>query len=524
MIPLRPALFAALMGLAGAAPALPGFAAETYRFALAGPPGALDPQMARGRENADLVRLLFEGLYEDDANGRPVAALAAAAEVSEDGLIWRFTLAPAQWSDGAFVRAEDFVAALRRLAMPGLASPNRWLLEDMKLAGAAGVMNATAPPESLGARALDDGRLELRLSAPQPHLRAMLAHHAALPVPSHLLGADGQLPQSGLAGNGAFTLAEAQGAQGALRFEANPRYRNSSATQIAAIEAEFINDVDEALQAFVDGRIDRMTAPPAMFRQLREAFPEAAIATPIACTYGLLVNLGEDAPAALKSPDLRRALSLAIDRVRLTEIVLDSAHRPAIGWTDPLLEGALPDPGAAAPESADAAQDEARAMLAALGYTDEAPLRLRLSHNAGDDHRLIARAVQAMWREVGVIVSISSQDWQGHIDELRAGGFQIARYGWCADYNAPDAFLAYFVPGGPNYGQYESAAFSDALAAMSEGAPDGAARAEAVLRADLPIIPLYHYGRAELVRPGWAGLALENPMQRWHGRQIRHEE
>ncbi|MDO5657166.1 MAG: peptide ABC transporter substrate-binding protein [Paracoccus sp. (in: a-proteobacteria)] len=491
--------------------------AGIYRFALQYPVAALDPQAAQSREAGDLVRLAFEGLFEDDPQGRPVPALAAAHEISADGLTWTFTLAPARWSDGAPVVAGDFVAAFRRLASPQMASGNGWLIREMAIEAGPAVANGTAPPEALGVRALPDGRLELRLARPVPHLRELLSHQATFPIPAHVQTAAAPAAEPPVV-NGPFrpdsvTLERA-------RFLPNPHYRRAGEVRLEAIEAITVNDAEAGLVAWMDGQIDRVTAPPGLFTQLSERYPEETRASPLACTYGLMVNLGDGGADILKNPDIRRALSLATDRERLVRDIMVSAHRPAYAWTDPMLAGFT------APENpiAAMAQEErfelARAILAGLGYHAEAPLRLRLSHNAGDDHRLIARGIAAMWREAGIIVSLSSSDWATHEAALRSGEFQIARYGWCADYNAPDPFLAFFGENGPNYARYDSDAYRAALADLAAGEADAASRAEALLIEDLPVIPLYHYARAELVSARSRGLPDHNPMQRWNARDI----
>lgn len=495
---------------------------QVFRFALQYPVTGLDPQQAQTREAGEIARLLYEGLFEDDPQGRPVPALAAAHEVSADGLVWTFTLADAQWSDGAPVVAADFVAALRRLATPRFTGGNGWLLREMSLAGAASVANATAPPETLGARALPDGRLELRLSRPVPHLRELLVHHAAFPLPAHIEG-DPATDPARMVVNGPFRLDRMSGADHA-RFVPNPRYRRAADVSLAAVEAVVINDAETALLAWMEGGIDRVTVPPGLFTQLQDRFPAATRASPAACTYGLLVNLRETGPEVLQNPDLRQALSLATDRDRLVRDIMVSAHRPAWGWTDPALAGFDAPDNPLAAMTQEERTELARAILAGLGYTADAPLRLRLSHNAGDDHRLIARGIAAMWREAGVVVQLASNDWATHEAALRSGDFHLARYGWCADYNAPETFLDFFGTGGPNPGGYDSAEYRAALAALRGGDPAAATEAEALLIADLPVIPLYHYARAELVAERVEGFTATNPMQRWNARDIRIQD
>src|SRR5690606_25874937 len=130
--------------------------------------------------------------------------------VSEDGLIWRFRLRQARWTDGRNVTAGDFERAFRRLVDPKTASPHATMLASVD--GVAEVIAGKAAPETIGVAAIDGRTLEIRLERRVPHLPLLLAQPALMPVPA----TDGVAGGSGLVSNGPFTLAA---------FEAGKRAR-----------------------------------------------------------------------------------------------------------------------------------------------------------------------------------------------------------------------------------------------------------------------------------------------------------
>ena len=72
--------------------------------------GSLDIHRRAGRSTS--LDDLFEGLTRLDQRGEPVPGVASSWETSADGRTWTFHLREARWSNGAPVRAADFVYCL----------------------------------------------------------------------------------------------------------------------------------------------------------------------------------------------------------------------------------------------------------------------------------------------------------------------------------------------------------------------------------------------------------------------------
>ena len=68
---------------------------------------------ASDTQSFTILNNAFEGLYRLDANHEPQPALAESYTVSDDGLVYTFTLREGlQWSNGTPLTASDFVSAL----------------------------------------------------------------------------------------------------------------------------------------------------------------------------------------------------------------------------------------------------------------------------------------------------------------------------------------------------------------------------------------------------------------------------
>ncbi len=72
---------------------------------------------------AEIVRDLFEGLMNQDADGNLVPGVATGFEVNADNTVYTFKLRDnAKWSNGEAVTAHDFVYGWKRAVDPELAS------------------------------------------------------------------------------------------------------------------------------------------------------------------------------------------------------------------------------------------------------------------------------------------------------------------------------------------------------------------------------------------------------------------
>src|SRR3546814_8007752 len=86
------------------------------------------------------------------------------------------------------------------------------------------------------------------------------------------------------------------------------------------------------------------------------------------------------------------------------------------------------------------AVEKAKALMADAGYGPDNPLKITLRYNNAEDHKRIAVAVQAMWKQIGVQTELFNTDGKIHYADLKQGSFKVTRAGWIADYNDPQNF------------------------------------------------------------------------------------
>ena len=118
-----------------------------------------------------------------------------------------------------------------------------------------------------------------------------------------------------------------------------------------------------------------------------------------------------------------------------------------------------------------------------------------------------------MWKQkLGVATELANFEWKTYINLRKAQEFDLARSGWCGDYNEASTFLDLLTTThGANDGKYSSPRV-DELMSASKTAEDPSsiyAEVEQILAEDMAIIPIYHYANTFLLSSDIQGLALQ---------------
>ena len=88
-------------------------APATVEFVLpCDPTGSFHPITSSSKVNLTLAPLLYRGLFALDRNFQAEPDLCESYTVSEDGLVWTFTLKETTFSDGSPLTAGEVIASL----------------------------------------------------------------------------------------------------------------------------------------------------------------------------------------------------------------------------------------------------------------------------------------------------------------------------------------------------------------------------------------------------------------------------
>ncbi|MGE0481110.1 MAG: peptide ABC transporter substrate-binding protein [Phycisphaerae bacterium] len=516
-------------------------------------PRTIDPHRVSWLAEIQVANALFEGLTRVDPRTlQPEPAVAASWERSADRLEYTFHLRPdARWSNGERVVAEHFRYAWLRALDPATQSQYAALLFVIdgaerfyraRLDGAASTA-ASRGAESVGVDAPDADTLRVRLAGPCPYFLDLTSFPTFAPVYPPLLerwraggrAADAERTlhlwtrAENIISNGAFVLTRWDFKR-RLWLERNAHYWDREHVALRTIEVYITADPNAALLGFETGRIDlyrQLSTPVArvLLEQQRRGERRDFRVGPRLATYFYRVNCRRP---PLDNPDLRKALSLAIDREAICEQVMGLGETPAYTYVPRGALAAMPRttrdgrtilyaPPTGLGEGLAAAEREAlaREHLRRSGFAARFPSRaIEISFAANPDYQRVAEAMQAMWERVlGVRVDLRAIEGKVLSERIRNLDYDVARSDWFGDYLDPGTFLDMFTStSGQNRTGWSDATYDGWIAAATRE-PDDERRYGLFQQAErrlcveeLPIIPVYFRSGNMLLRARFEGL------------------
>lgn len=369
----------------------------------------LVPGDATSRDELLIVSALFEPLTRLDTAGRPRAALATAWEPLDDARRWRFTLSEgARFVDGETgdarqVTARDVVFAWNRAAAEGRAG---FLLSDVE--GYEEVADGDASRLD-GVRAVDERTLEVTLNRAHGAFDVVVSHPSLAPLPRDRWRANEQGMRERPVGNGPYHMAEAVVPGNYVSVQPVADWHRG-APEVDEILFQTMSP-DSAFVAFQQERLDVGRVPEGALDRAREEYGEA---TAGGLTGGLLTDpmpdllaLGLDvSEPPFDNPEVRRAVSLAVDRTALARDPAIAAAAPATS----LLTPGLPAGGEA--RCGHCRHDpEAAAAVFAAHDVDE----LSLWVDADGNHNALLTRLRRDLNPLGVSLHVEKRpfdDWE----------------------------------------------------------------------------------------------------------------
>ena len=490
-------------GSAGSASAAAPEVGENYISFYLSEPAYIDPYNAQENQGTAVVRATFDGLVTWDWATNGVVPLAAAElpTISEDGLTYTFKLREGmKFHNGDPVDAASFKRGWERLADPTRKSPSEIGYHLAPVAGYA-EMAAGDADEISGLVAVDDLTFQVTLTDPMADFTAVCCHPGLVPVPQAALDDPAAFLEQPI-GNGPFKLDEAwQHNQYIIASKFEDYY--GEAPKIDGVYFSIQADPDTAYRELQAGSIDFAMIPTGQIQEAVDQYglsddgftvtPGKQVLTGTELsTYYLVVNLNDP---ALSDVNVRRAISLAIDRQAIVDTLYEGYREPA----NSIMPLSIDDNEENVWEYCKYDPEQAKQILADAGYAD-GDIKVSLSYNGDGGHEDLMSKVQQDLEAVGITVTQDTTEWATYLNNLSDGNYQLARLGWTADYPTMDNFLYpnFFSTADNNYGGYNNPDVDAAMLAARQ-IQDEEERKAAYRQIchqvgeDMPVIPIMFY-------------------------------
>lgn len=448
------------------------------RLVVNNPIKSFDPAIAFNDDSLLVIGQTLETLYQYHYLKRPFEVIPLLAdgmpEILNNGLTYRIKIKKGilyQNHKGTFkspryVKAEDFVWQIKRLAYKPIKSTGTWLFKG-KLKGFSEFSEKVGDDldrfytEDLpGAVAVDDHLLELNLVRPEPNLLYFLSMVFTTPVPLEIIKETKNDLSKTLIGTGAYQFENYENETYYLtrykdfheeyypsvgdRYANTEELLNSSKEKlpfIDKIEFRVIRDDDQRWFEFSHGNLDILDVPKKYLinfathdSKVSKEFEKKGIEVK---HFSRQTNrwLGFNMNDSIlgKNKFLRKAISHAIDFDKYIEIVTNNTNLRSNSIFNPSIAGYRPD------HKIKNTYDlkVARAYMKKAGYK---PGELTLTYSTRGKQKVHfeeAEFLQYQLGQIGITLKIQALDFSEFLKMGRAGQLQFWTDNWIYDY--PDA-------------------------------------------------------------------------------------
>lgn len=476
-------------------------------------PETLDPALNSAVDGGNMLITLFETLLIIDQDNKVQPGQAEKYEVSPDGLTWTFTMRDGlKWSDGTELNAKDFEYTFKRIADTNVAAPYAETVIGM-IEGYKDAIDSKNP-EKLNVKASDDGKtLTVKLAYPCSYFDKIVAFGTMSPVQKATVEKNGDSwatkPETYVC-NGPYTITEWTPSE-KIVCKKNENYKGGwDSSKIVNDKLTFLllEDSSASYTAYTGGTAQLIKdVPTEEIPTLKKDKKDEFNVDPILGTYYLSMNLNK---APFNNKNVRKALSLAIDRDYVANTVMQGTYTPAYNYVgtgvddvDPgkFLENSKAANGGKTYISEDykANLEEAKKALAEAGYPEGKGFpTITYSTNDTGYHKALAEYLQQVYKDLGITMNIDIVDWSSFTPKRRAGEYEMARNGWVMDYNDASNMIELFTStNGNNDGKYNNPAFDKAMndSKVADKTAHFAAlhEAEKIVSEDYGFIPVAYY-------------------------------
>ena len=472
------------------------------------------------------LHAIIDGLMKPAKDGTTTYGIAKSSEVSEDGLTHTYKLRDAKWSNGDPVTANDFVYAWHRIFKN---KGNYYYMFCDGIANIAGAQELSdkidaeqdltdADLDSLGVKAVDDKTLEVTTTTRVSFFDELMSFPCFYPINEKFCEKQGDKygkSADSILANGAFVMTNWEPGSVA-EFEKNDKFYAAKDVKIDKLVMKLVQEPKVAAQSFEAGETDFAIINSDLVDKYKKDESFKSI------SEGFLFYIQPNLENKdLANVNVRKALSLAINRKDLCENVLKDGSQAASGF--------VPSGLSISPEGKDF-RDEAdtytsydkKAAQAALdeGLKELGKSEITLRVTYGTDESpmdVFATYLQnALSKLDGIKVEMVATTKQDRIyNKQKNGDYDLAVTRWGPDYGDPTTYLTIALStNSNNYGKWSNSEYDQLVGQV--GVESNVTKrwqemkdAEKILLDDYAYIPVFEKGAATLQNPKVKNLVIK---------------
>ena len=410
--------------------------AATLHLSISANPSRLNPLLATDKTSADIAQWMFNGLIKYDKDANIVTDLAQSYHFVDDTTLIFKLRQDVLWSDGVPFSAKDVLFTYETITSPKIFTPY-----------------ASSFMHILHVKMLDEFTVEVKYK--YPYFKALEVWMMEI-LPEHLLKNEADLMTSKFnqapIGTGPYTLSQFNISKDIV-LSANPSYFIHK-PNLDTIVFHYLPDPSSEFLMLKSHQLDVGSLSPLQLeRQIDENFRKHyTIYEEISHVFTYMgFNLTSE---KFKDPRIREALSLAIDRQELVDIlyfghgkVCTGPFLPGTGAFNATINAPKPD------------IQRAKALLKEAGYDENNPFVFELTTSA--NRTTAAQVLQYQLQKAGIVMKLRAVEWQAFLNTVvLPRNFEAVLMAWSMGLK-PDAYSIWHSEsirkGGFNFVGYENA-------------------------------------------------------------------
>lgn len=272
-----------------------------------------------------------DSLYRLDKQGKPQAALAQKTTISKDGKTYTFKIRPnAKWSNGDPITAKDFVYSWRRVVNPKTGSQNAFNFFQIKNAKA--INSGKMDPDQLGVKAPDDHTFVVSLSRPVSYFKNLVSWPLFAPENQKVVEKYGKAygtSATKTVSSGPFILKGWDGTNASWTLAKNPHYWDKKHVKLNKVNESVVKDAQTGINLYQNKKVQETVL-------IGEQVPQFKGQKDLIFRHAsgiVRIDMNQKKIKAFQNRDVRRALSLAVNRKQLTKNVLQDGSLEPKGFT-----------------------------------------------------------------------------------------------------------------------------------------------------------------------------------------------
>lgn len=505
---------------------------QVLKLSASAPLDTIDISQATGYGQTGNV---FESFYRLGENGKVTAGLAKSGKVSKDGLTWTFKLRDAKWSNGDPITAQDFVYSWQRSVNPKTKSPYSYLFSGVKNADAIteGKMN----PKELGIKALDKHTVQITLVKPIAYFKNLMAYPLFGPQNQKVVEKYGDkyaTKSQYMVYSGPFKIKKWNGTGDTWSFVKNNNYWDKKAVKLSEVDYNVVKNTNTGYQLFQQKKLDLTPISSQQVKNLKNSkefkqYPYSYVAF---LKYNFK-DKNADNQKALNNVNIRKALSLALDRKVLTKNVFGDGSSVPTGFVATGLANNPTTGEDFAKEQKVKNTVDYNPTLAKKYWQkglEETGLKNLtfdiLASNEDQNSTALTQYLQSQYTKVlpGLTVKVTDVPSKSAQSRAKEGNFDLYVSGWGGDFNDPITFME--IMNGDtsfNSGKYDSKKYQELVnKALNEDANDKQARwqdlveAAKVINEEQGVTPLYQQTTAYMQNKNVKGIIHNTAGTQWN--------